>query len=370
MKILFVIESLGNGGAERVLITLITKLKQQGLQVELAMLFDSDQLVNELEQQKVPIHRLNLSHRWNYFAAVRGLKKILQEGRFDIVHAHLFFSHFYTGWLKRRYFPNLKTCVTLHNMAYEADPARNFVKKIRKRLDKLALQSFNKKIAVSNAVKSHFERELNLRNIHVVYNAFPVSEIINKRNPAIPPAFAAFKWNIVIPGRLVKEKGHIHFFNAVKLLAQKSYISDIAFYIVGDGPLKEQVHELITLSGNKNIFATGNLPQKELFQYLQHARLVVIPSVSEGFPMIVGEAMILGKAVLSTNVGGIPDLIDNGINGIMVSAGSGELLADKIDYLVRNPEAIASLEKEAFNKAKQFDVNIVAEQLLKIYKSL
>lgn len=370
--ILHIIDSLGNGGAERVLVTTVKALKKNGIESEVVILFKDDFLAAELESSNIIVHRLYLKHRWHGFGAVNKLRKIITIKRFELVHAHLFFAYFYMSITKKLFAPKLKTVVTLHNMAYEADPADSYLKKIRKRWDKAALYNYNLVLAVSNAVKCHFENELQIKRINLLYNSFPVQELqlnMSDKND-MPELFKKYQYNIVVPGRLVKEKGHEYFFSALKGLKNKLYYNSVGFYIIGDGVLRESIRQQVAALESSNIFILGNLKQQELFKYLYNSSIVVVPSVSEGFGMIVGEAMAMGKPILSTNVGGIPDLIDNNVNGIMVAPKNADALCVQIDKLLMAPDLRERLGRAAAKKALLFDDERISRELIEKYQQL
>ncbi|AYO56921.1 hypothetical protein CO230_01510 [Chryseobacterium sp. 6424] len=369
MKILYVIESLGNGGAERVLLNILVVLQREGHECHVATLFDDDLLLKEFTENNITVHELKIGNRWNIVAALSGLRNLQHQYKFDILHAHLFFAHLYTGLLKRLFLPRLKTVVTFHNMGYDADPPDNLYRKIRLKLDSYIINNcFNRKIAVSNAVKLHFKKFLKSKDIKIIYNAFPIKNMFAMTSGLAdsPEIFKKYRFNIVIPGRLVKEKGHKYIFEALPLLNKK--FPDTGYFIAGDGPSRGELENEVQKF--ENVKLLGRLEQKILFEHLLAADLVVIPSLSEGFGMVVGEAMALGKAVVTTNVGGIPDIVDNGINGIMVNPGDAEMLAEAIADLLDNPGKIKNLEREASLKSRNFDVDNVAAELINVYENL
>lgn len=368
MKVLFVIESIGNGGAERMLINTIPYLENIGISCEVALLFKDDQLLDELLQTGVNVHELRLSKKWDVQSLFK-LKKIIDDGNYDIIHAHLFFPHFYIGILKQYFNIKNKTVVTLHNLAYKAHPANNFLRKVRKNLDNHALKSFDKVLAVSNAVKNHFTEEFSDLEIEVLYNGFPTENIKYLACDTIfPIEYNSNKVNIITPGRLVVEKGHLYLLDAIENLYSKR--DDLLFYIAGDGPERENIESYIIKLNLKNVKLLGNLPQPELFKYIYYADLVLISSISEGFPMIVGECMVLGKPIVSTNAGGIPDFIENEIDGLLVPIADSNALAEATLKVLNDNTLRENLQKNAIVKAKSFDMSHIAQTTKNIYQQI
>ncbi|MDF0718782.1 glycosyltransferase family 4 protein [Kaistella sp. PBT33-4] len=369
MKILFVIESLGNGGAERVLLNILPVLQENGYTCEVATLFDGAELAVEFLQQGIKVHRFNIKFRWNFVSALHQLKQLIKNNNYDFVHAHLFFAHFYTGILKKFLLPRLKTVVTLHNLGYDADPAVSALKKLRKMADRMMLETFNTKLAVSAAVKESFRKHLQLDDIMVLHNGFPVAAVQQMAEAAARPLeYRDGTINIITPGRLVKEKGHKYLVEAVVELNKMH--DNLRFFFAGEGPAREEIEDMIKDLSLQNVFLLGSLKQQELFGWISHADLVVIPSVSEGFPTIIGECMALGKAMVATNAGGIPDFIDEGVDGILVEVGNPGQLQDKISLLLQNRELAKELVENAMKKVRKFDIARSAAKHMELYKKL
>lgn len=368
MKVLFVIESIGNGGAERMLINTIPYLEKIGVACEVALLFEDNQLLDDLLQTGVTVHELKLNKKWG-LQPLFNLKQIIENGNYDVIHAHLFFAHFYIGILKQYFNITNKTVVALHNLAYKAHPVDNFLKKIRKKLDNKALKSFDKILAVSNAVSNHFTEEFSNLDIEVLHNGFPTEHIKHLvSNTVIPTEYTSNKVNIITPGRLVVEKGHKYLLDAIKIINFER--NDLFFFIAGDGPERENIESCIRKLKLDNVKLLGNLPQPKLFKYINYADLVLISSISEGFPMIVGECMVLGKPIVSTNAGGIPDFIENEKDGLLVPIANSKALAEATLKVLNDKILRENIQKNAIDKAKLFDMGHIAQTTKNIYQQI
>ena len=94
IKVLSVIDTLGSGGAERVLVNTLLELSKMGIECEVVILFSKDDLANELKGHGIKVHKLFLSNKWNIFEGMYKLNILVKSSNFDIVHAHLFFLLF------------------------------------------------------------------------------------------------------------------------------------------------------------------------------------------------------------------------------------------------------------------------------------
>lgn len=369
MKLLAVIETLGKGGAERVLVNTLPELKKLGIDCEVAILFDKDDLSKELEIKGIKVHKLNISYKWNIFEGVYKLNKLIQENKYDIVHAHLFFAYFYTG-LVNALNKKIKTVLTFHNLAYDAYPANTFIKKLRKKLDKFVTNKLiDKKTAVSKAVKLHFEKHLCVRDIEIIPNSFPIKSLekfyeINENILKEYGIQKKDKFIIMTPGRLVKEKGHMFLIEAIKILNKK--YDNLIFLFVGEGPLKNY---LINISPS-NVYFLGEISHDKLMKLYNEVDLVVMPSIHEAFGLVIGEAMIMKKSIIATNIDGIKEIIDNKISGILVSVRDSKALSEAIEKLYKDEKMRMFLAANANEKIKKFDSRLIAKRWQKLYEDL
>ncbi len=127
-------------------------------------------------------------------------------------------------------------------------------------------------------------------------------------------------------GRLSEEKGVLQLFDAISLLQDiDDGMRDLDFLICGDGPLLTHLQEKkSSLINEKNIRFTGWIDHSDLPKILNSLKILVLPSFSEGLPTIILEAMACGTPVLATAVGGIPDIIQNEVNGFLIHNNSPE----------------------------------------------
>jgi len=370
MKVLTIIESLGRGGAERVLVNTLPYLKQLGVDCEVAILFKRDDLANELEEKGIRVHRLNLSNKWNIVEALVKMNQLVKANNYNIIHAHLFFAHFYTG-LFSVFNKSFKSVVTFHNLGYNTFPANTLWRKLRKKLDSFIVNRLiDKKTAVSTAVKEHYAKHLCIQEIKVIFNSFPIKGILLQINENIEPLSFEDKYDFIAitPGRLVKEKGHQYLLEAIIILNELKY--NVGYLIVGDGPLMNEIQSNINRKKIENAHLLGGVTHKRLLELIKISDLVISSSISEGFPMVIGEAMILGKPIVATNVGGTPDFIDNNISGLLVSNNDSLELANKVRFLLDNESFRKQIASNAIEKVQNFDISKVGPYWQNLYKSL
>ncbi len=161
-------------------------------------------------------------------------------------------------------------------------------------------------------------------------------------------------------GRLVKEKGIIELTETLKTLDDRFYC-----IFIGDGPLKERLENDVDLSGK--IMLTGQVPNEMVTTYLSKADIFILPSYSEGMPTVLIEALALKKPVVSTNVGGVPDLFGEYSN-ILIEPKSSEQIKDTlIDYVDDSTYSEEIIEDLYEKVIEEYNAEINASKLKELY---
>jgi len=146
---------------------------------------------------------------------------------------------------------------------------------------------------------------------------------------------------LVCIGRLSEQKGHLLLVQAAGLLARENI--PFKLVLVGDGELRSAIESLAAQVGAQNhIEITGWANTDQVQQHLLASRAMVQPSFAEGLPVVIMEALALGRPVLSTYVAGIPELVEPGVCGWLVPPGSVEGLAQAMKTVLQTP--IATLQ--------------------------
>ena len=167
-------------------------------------------------------------------------------------------------------------------------------------------------------------------------------------------------------GRLSEEKGIKTLINAMKQVKA----SKLA--IIGTGPLEEELKNQVKELGLKNVEFLGFKSGKALEEAVRYSKFTIITSEwYENCPMSVIEAMAYGKAVIGSDLGGIPELIEDCSTGLIYKSGNAKELADKINYLVKNPEISKAMGKAGRVRAeKLYDKKIHFKKINEVYKEL
>ena len=168
--------------------------------------------------------------------------------------------------------------------------------------------------------------------------------------------------DILFVGSLIRLKGVEDLLTAFELISAKYSKSRLIY--VGEGAKREELQErakAVALT-NRVVF-TGHLPQRELAEWMASAYCLVLPSLTEGLGRVLIEAMAVGLPLIGTTVGGIPELIEPAVNGLLVPPGCPEELAAALDWVLSHPnETIAMGQAGRQRSEKVFSVDRYAQE--------
>ena len=225
------------------------------------------------------------------------------------------------------------------------------------------MQQFDYIIYGSQQCKDSLEEkfpEVNFPPGEVVLNAIPIKEIKEKSSEFIPqreeiPTFISV-------GRLHFRKGHKTLLEVHKKLLDDGFAHKIE--IIGDG---EDYEELLSRSKELNVEESFMLLGTKLnpYPFVKNSDFYIMPSVSEGWPLIIAETLILKKPILATNVGGIPEMIDHDTTGYLVEY-SQEGLYEGMKKFLTDKELIKKIEKNLENIEEKFDSKKIFSAVEKI----
>jgi glycosyltransferase involved in cell wall biosynthesis len=376
MKILHVIESLGRAGAEQALVNLLPEMQRRGHTCEVAVLWPPYDLQPDLEAAGIKVHRLHgrFERRWNIMRGATRLARLQRRRRFDILHAHLLFADFYTGF-SRGLAPQPRRVVTFHNTDFDfltgASPTSRVA---RMALPHLLRRGFDGFSAVSNPVREHYLQHVPGIEIEFIPNAFP-AELAPDAN--LDRISVRRQWQIeddefaiAVVARLAPEKGHQYLLEALTNLRSRQLRPKVL--LLGDGPLREELQRQVQEKQlTSQVVFAGNRPHAQLLPLLQSVDAFVLPSTLEGFPLAPAEAMALQCPVLTTTAGGLTDLIENKVSGLLIPTADVPALEQGIQRLMQNAELRTQLGQGGRQRIlKYFGAATIAARWETFYQNL
>jgi colanic acid/amylovoran biosynthesis glycosyltransferase len=187
----------------------------------------------------------------------------------------------------------------------------------------------------------------------------------------IEPTPPAARRRLVCVGRLSDEKGQLLLVEAAHRLARKGV--EFELVLAGDGEIRPKIEALIAQHGlGGRIRITGWISSSRVREEILEARGLVLPSFSEGLPVVIMEAMALRRPVLATYVGGIPELVRPGENGWLFPAGSVEDLATAMeDFLARPVDELQAMGEAAHSRVlERHSVDTEAAKLAGLFRGV
>ncbi len=169
-------------------------------------------------------------------------------------------------------------------------------------------------------------------------------------------------------GRLAREKGILTLLKAVRKLNKP----DIAFYIVGDGPEMTVLKKYVEDNGLNQVYLTGYKGGDALKEMIDHCMAVVVPSEwYDNSPLVIYEALTKGKPVIVSQMGGMPELVQEGVNGYTFTCGDADGLAQKLKQILDDPEKTQQMGRQSRKLAETwFHPDVHYDKLLILYNHI
>jgi len=224
------------------------------------------------------------------------------------------------------------------------------------------LQNANAVLALTEDMREKMAKVTD-REIFVVPNGINLNQF-TERSLTIVKENGVKK--ILFIGRLHPVKGVKYLIRAMERVLKE--IPEAKLILVGDGKEREMLETLSKqLSINNSVQFVGIVPHEKVHTFLQQADVFVLPSISEGFPNVILEAMACGLPVIATRVGGIPDIIIDGTNGYLVEVKDAHAIAERILLLLQNEILKKEISANNEQKVKKYTWDAVILNLKEIY---
>lgn len=231
----------------------------------------------------------------------------------------------------------------------------------RKNMMKYLLRKAKYIVVVSDALNEWAESLVKKSNVITILNPVVIPDTVNDSERE--------KSTILFLGRLGEAKGTFDLLNAMKIVTTS--LPESRLILCGDGMIDRTRSIIKSLELEKNVQLPGWVDNNTRTNLLRKATIFVLPSYAEGLPMSVLEAMSSGLAVVATTVGGIPELITDSAQGILIRPGDVEALAAAIIRLIETPDERSRLASAARTKtATMFTRENTTGRLEKLYRDI
>ncbi|EYE87634.1 hypothetical protein Q428_12230 [Fervidicella metallireducens AeB] len=368
MNVLHLISGGEAGGSRKHLLLLAENMQKTGVKTIVAC-FIEGKLYYEAKELGIDIRLIKQEKRFD-LSVVERLKKLCHEEKIDVVNCHGGRANFLGYFLMKKY-KSAKYITTLHSDYREDYKGNKYKTLVYSNINKFVLKHFDGYVNVSEALselllKRGFKKEkVFLINNGIDFNA----ERVNPRREDVIEKYNLKKAGhyVSIVARMHKVKGHRVFLDACTEVL-KSF-KDVVFILVGDGVLMD---EMISYSKEKGIYEnTAFVGFKNPAEFFAISDFTVLSSYTEGFPITLLESAMYHKTMVSTEVGGIPKLIEDGYNGYLVPVGDSLKMAEKIlDLLEDENKAVIFGERLNEKARKEYSIESFVDGYLKIYNTV
>ena len=369
------------GGIARVVHDLSKRLIKDGHEVTVITYRDGN--VPEYENDKgVEVYRVDnyMIHpnnfidwimQLNFNMIAKATEVINKEGGFDVIHAHDWLVTYAAKSLKQSF--NLPMVATIH--ATEAgrnsgihDDTQRYINDT----EWLLTYEATEVIVNSNYMKGHVQGLFGLPfdKISVIPNGINLNNFTGiERDYDFRRRFAMDNEKIILyVGRLVYEKGVQHLISAMPKILD--HYHDSKLVIAGKGGMLDELKAQVDSMGLSNkVYFTGYLNQKEVQKMYKCADVAVFPSTYEPFGIVALEAMLAGIPTVVSDIGGLNEIVEHGVNGMKSYAGNPNSIADSVLSLLFDPQLAMNVTKNAKNKVKdEFNWQKIAQDTHYIYE--
>ena len=221
---------------------------------------------------------------------------------------------------------------------------------------------------LSQMWKNYFTDNFNCGNVEVINNVIPYPATTLEKNPSDSSSNTR-PFSLLFFGKITKEKGIYDLLDIITS-NKANWIGKLELIIGGNGEVGH-LQRLIKENGLEGIVKyAGYVSGKTKAKLLTNSDAFILPSYYEGLPISILEAMSYGKAIITTNVGGIPSIVAHNDNGYLLTPGDNESLTRAIQRLISMPEEAHRMGERSLDKISPYFPDEVDHQLSKLYLSL
>lgn len=363
-RVLILLKALGRGGAEQIVLNAARYRDRVRFHYEVAYLLPQrDALVPDLEELGLRVHCLDGSRGVGWIGRLRHL---VRDRGIALVHCHAPYPAIGARLALRRNRPRIVS--TEHN-------TWDRYRRLTYWGNLLTLARADHVFAVSERVRESMVYPRLLRFLPMP----PVETLIHGLDPRFGEGGTTsdgvreelrIQKDCPVVGTIANFKAHkgLEFLIDAAAIVRHRH-PDVRFVLVGDGPMDSRIRtRAAELHLGDTIVFAGSRP--DTARLMGAFDLFVLPSLVEGLPMALLEAMALGKPTVATAVGGVPEIVEDGVNGLLVPARNVRALAHGIETLLGNPPLQRKLSEAARQRALSFDIRRAVRRMECVYEEL
>ena len=374
IKVLFFLESLGGGGAEKVLVNLIKGLDKSKYNItvkvmsdvgvyndEIAEIIKCKSIISGKNYGKNIFHNIfyKIKYKLIYLLPKKIIYKIIAREKYDVEVA--FIEGFATAVISESKNKLSKKIAWIHVDPIERNYADGYFKNLEEHSQ--CYKKFDKIVCVSKSVERSAIKKygITLNNIMTQYNPIDEDDIKKRANEKINILDSSAIKFITI-GRLVEQKGYDRLIRVIKRLKEE-YDGVFQLLILWDGEKKKQLEEYIKENKLTNIVKLQGFV-KNPYPYLKNSDLFICSSRAEGYSLVIAESLILNVPVISTKCSGPNELLDFGKYGMLVENDEDSLYLG-LKNIIDDRNKLKELKKKSQKRSEIFNYKKTIERIEK-----
>ncbi len=339
-------------GAEVQLATLVAELVRQA-DLELSVvLFNEGRLAEQLRAMSVSVSVFP-EETWGTPRLLRELTMHCRKGRFDILHTHKYKDNILGVMAAVR---TSVPCVvrTVHGLSEPFCGVQAIRMMVNELVDDWAIRfRVDRLIAVSSEIEATLRARYGEDKVVQIYNGIRLQEVQRAGEPLETRKRIGVDVTcrlIGTVGRLTAVKGQDDFLTCAHELVKRR--KDVHFLLVGDGPLRERLEARTKELGlSERVTFLGH--RDDTYDLIRSMDIFVLPSLHEGIPMVLLEAMALARPIVATRVGGIPEVVTDRVHGLLVAGGNPVELVDACERFLNDPDIAGSCAQAGQRRAER-----------------
>ena len=378
-RILFLIDSLKiGGGIERVISSLTNSLSEK-YNIFLLTFNDFKQLYPFKGKYYSLKENLgfyqNILNIFKIYTAIRPIRifKVIKSISPDIIISNMYYTDIFIILTKFLFRIKIPLIIAIHtNLKMKFEKKKRYFNFLIRILYSSKL--VNKIIIVSKAIQSILEKDYKIKRnkLKTIYNGIEIEKIRELKNDKILEYKEIFNDDNIIKfitvGRLIELKGHKYLIEAFSKV--KNEIVNSKLFIIGDGPLRNELKMLIKKKALQNDIILLGL-KRNIFKYLAKSDIFVLSSKYEGLPTVLLEALACGLPIISTNCNtGPKEILENGRYGFLVNVMDSEDLADKMIFLAKNDDRMKKYSKLSLIRSEFFAIEKFINEWINIIEKI
>jgi glycosyltransferase involved in cell wall biosynthesis len=370
MRILYIIGGGEFGGAEQHLLSLVKSLDPTQYKPHVAVFYDAE-FAARVREYHVPVTVLGPGKSYLILSGLSEVRRLIRTFRPEIIHTHGVRANLVGRIANRLEGAPCKLITTVHSVLALDYPVA-WKRWLFGRLEEWTGRYVDHYILVSHAMEREFRKTIASDRISVIHNAIEL--------PSVRPSRAKHSTlrdelnlpqDTVLVGtvaRMHPVKGHIYLIQAIRELVKQW--PNVHYVWIGGGELREDLEKQVQQAGLQNVIHFLGV-RKDVPDLLPQLDLFVLPSISEGLSVAILEAMAAGVPVITTAVGGSPEIVTHQVDGILVPAQAPAALAEAIRDALSHPERMKKMGLAGQEKVyREFSTERLLAQTTAVYQQI